>query len=765
MGSRHITAKTFGAILVLLCARSYANEISWIAGNSSPPAWTIEPAQPGDTDLIPFSGPTGVHLSRGLAERAFGGQPTLTVDGQNKTVELWFKPPADNWTSGWELVCGLKGSFGPLEPGAWRFFSNQGQATFSIAFEVTGDAPRRTIRYVDAGAGGTANGSSWADAFIHLQDALEVAPEDSEIRVAQGTYRPDRHGKFVLGDPSASFHLKNGITLRGGYAGASGSNPNERDWVTYETILSGDLYGDDVAPRRLSEVASHSSRKENCYHVVVTSGTDATAVLDGFTISGGMAMHPDPADGRSGGGGIYNDEGSPIIRDCLISGNAARSNGGGLYTRGRSAPTLIGCIIAGNWSESWAGGIYNEASSDLNVSRCIISGNGALYHGGGIGSRFDSKLTMSHCIVSGNMAIEAIWGRGGGLYGSSAAVDLNHCTIVANAAALGPALACDSTKLHGPSDIRLSNCIVWNGVNALWNNDQSFLTVTYSDMQGGWPGAGNIGAKPGFVDQGYWDLGPTVSDRSDDIWFEGDYHLPWNSPCVDAGDPQEVPDAHATDLDGLPRLSGAAVDMGAYETRNDPPVAETGPVATGFTLDGLTGTVTLDGRGSYDPEGRPLTHRWYRSGELVSTEAQFTVELPLGDQIFTLIVSDGVNDSMPAEVVASVLKLIDTWMCLTPAILDRGGGDNPIVAMIRIPERKRQSDVDSSQRLRLYPGGIEATKQTYFPWLSGDTFIICSFDKAKLLKAVPRNGAVALRVVGRLKDGRYFSAEEDTTIR
>lgn len=765
MSSQHITTRVVGLILVLLCATSPADEVSWIADNSSPSAWTIQPAQPTDTDSIRFSGPTRVYLSRGLAERAFGGPPAIEVDEENRTVELRFEALAGgNWPSGLGFVCGLQGSFGPLPPGVWRFFGNQREVKFSISFEVAGEASSWTVRYVDGGATGTANGLSWANAFVHLQDALEVAPAGSQIRVAKGVYCPDRYGKLVLGDPDAAFHLKSGVTLKGGYAGSSGANPNERDAVAYETVLSGDLYGDDAAFRYLPEMAAQSSRADNSYHVVVTSGTDETAVLDGFTIAGGSALHPESTNTRSRGGGIYNDAGSPVIRNCLINGNVARSSGGGVYTRGHLAPTFVGCVISGNWSQTWAGGLYNEASSEVYLSRCIVNGNGALHRGGGICSESGSKLHVSDSIISGNVVIDAIPGQGGGLYCSQATVSLNHCTAVGNVAVSGPAIACDSAGLYAQGDVCLTGCIVWNGGNAVWSDDKSLLTVSYSDMQGGWPGVGNIDAAPGFVDPGYWDTGRTLADLSDDTWFEGDYHLVWDSPCIDAGDPGEVPGVNATDLDGLPRLSGPVVDMGAYEAKNEPPVAEVAPTATGFTLNGITGTVTLDGGGSYDPEGLPLAYRWYQKDELASTEALFTVELPVGDYIFTLIVSDGVNDSAPADVVVSVLRLIDTWMCLTPAVLERGGGPDAIVALIRIPERKRQSDLDSSQRLLLYPGGIEAMKQTYFTWLSGDTFVICSFDRAKFLRAVPENGVVTLRAVGRLKDGRYFAGKDDVTI-
>jgi hypothetical protein len=93
--------------------------------------------------------------------------------------------------------------------------------------------------------------------------------------------------------------------------------------------------------------------------------------------------------------------------------------------------------------------------------------------------------------------------------------------------------------------------------------------VDYSNVEGGaagvyvdidctlnW-GTGNIEVDPCFVNPGYWD--------TNSIWFEGDYHLLADSPCIDAGDPNYAAEHNETDLDGKPRVIGCRIDMGAYE--------------------------------------------------------------------------------------------------------------------------------------------------------------------------------------------------------
>ena len=111
------------------------------------------------------------------------------------------------------------------------------------------------VIYVDDDAAGAGGGSSWTDAFVHLQDALAAAQAGDEIHVAQGVYRPDRGVGLTLGDRDASFDPVGGTTLAGGYAGLGEADPNEWDVERYETILCGDLHGDDVeiraAPSRL----------------------------------------------------------------------------------------------------------------------------------------------------------------------------------------------------------------------------------------------------------------------------------------------------------------------------------------------------------------------------------------------------------------------------------------------------------------------------------------------------------------------------------
>ena len=114
---------------------------------------------------------------------------------------------------------------------------------------------RAGVIYVDADASNTNDGSSWANAYWCLQNALAEAQQGDEIRVANGIYRPDhraettgRFGSLITasGDRTATFQLINGVTICGAYAGYGEPDPNARDIDLYETVLSGDLADNDV---------------------------------------------------------------------------------------------------------------------------------------------------------------------------------------------------------------------------------------------------------------------------------------------------------------------------------------------------------------------------------------------------------------------------------------------------------------------------------------------------------------------------------------
>lgn len=139
----------------------------------------------------------------------------------------------------------------------------------------------RASAYVDINATGADNGTSWCDAYNHLTDALAATGLNTEIFVAEGVYHADRSSAAPAGtgDREATLALAGNVVLRGGHAGCGAADPNERDVELYETVLSGDLDGNDGP--------NFQNYDENCYHVLTMDDAGGSIVLDGFTITGG----------------------------------------------------------------------------------------------------------------------------------------------------------------------------------------------------------------------------------------------------------------------------------------------------------------------------------------------------------------------------------------------------------------------------------------------------------------------------------------------
>ncbi|MBN2182207.1 MAG: right-handed parallel beta-helix repeat-containing protein [Sedimentisphaerales bacterium] len=539
---------------------------------------------------------------------------------------------------------------GSYNPNTGRGIHNASENKVKDSFDWriqfnTFDGRAAKIIYVDDDATGANDGTSWENAYIYLQDALAdayLAEKPVEIRVAHGTYTPDKGAGQTPGDREATFQLINGVTITGGYAGIDASDPNARDIKLYETVLSGDLLGNDDAPfdpEDPEKYIYHPRCSENVYHVVTASGTDNSAEIDGCILTRGnddrteyifigtsiittyighgaglynhegcpIVSNCSFLDNRAsaGGSGMYNKNGNPILTNCTFSGNLgggvtnsngsgpiltncifignSSNNGGGMYNDNNSSPTLTNCTFNGN-SANEGGGMYNSNSSPTLIN-CTFSGNSA-NDGGGMYNWNNSNSTMTNCTFSGNIALTMfgsnrdgistqIGGDGGGIYISNSNLTLINCTFVGNIAHDGGGIS------NFLSNTIFTNCIFWgdhpNEIPLYASS--GFMQITYSNIQGGWEGAGNIDEDPLFAAPGYWaDVNDTniVIEPNDPnaVWIDGDYHLKsqagrfepnsgsWvvddvTSPCIDAGDPNSP-------VGDEPEPNGGRINMGAY---------------------------------------------------------------------------------------------------------------------------------------------------------------------------------------------------------
>lgn len=236
------------------------------------------------------------------------------------------------------------------------------------------------------------------------------------------------------------------------------------------------------------------------------------------------------------GGGIGCCGGSPIIRETVIYGNSGMSGGGIHLCRGH--PSIEGNDIRGNSASGGGGGIFVSSYTKAAVSGCTVAQNAAAYGGGIYSSSLDSLL-VSMCTIVENTAT---W-RGGGI-AAQGSPEYRNCTIARNTAdQYGGAVEAELGS--APS---FTNCILWSDrPDEIHRGPASAPEASYSDIEGGFPGAGNIDHPPIFADP-----------------QNGDYSLQPQSPCIDVGDPDSP----------VPPGGGDRIEMGAYEYRfpAEPPV-------------------------------------------------------------------------------------------------------------------------------------------------------------------------------------------------
>ncbi len=468
--------------------------------------------------------------------------------------------------------------------------------------------------YVDAAATGTNTGADWNNAFTSLATALDTAVAGQQIHLAGGTYKPTTDG-----DIYKSFNLKSGVAIYGGYAGCTSSNPDARDIVSYPSILSGDISNGGTL---------------KSYRVVVADGVDSITLVDGVTIAGGaglidgysgagisaykatltlvrcsisgndgfgsysMYSSPTLVDcdivGNSGsgmsiefssptltncriqgngsaateGGGVSNSSSTLVMTNCSIIDNTAAAYGGGLSNES-STLTLNNCTITGNTAGGSGGGLYNVSVSSATLNNCVFTANsvGSTYPygvgGGGVDNEYASALTLADCTFVGNVAST----RSGGGLNNLAWASVTNCTFVGNSAGPSGGGVCDGQS------VTMTNCILW--ANTATSGSQIQVSsgtpsLTYSDIQGGYTGAGNIDAAPQFVRNPSAGSDGTWGTADDDY---GDLRIRTTSPCVDIGSNAAVPTGIIVDLGGNPRFAdcpsrndpGAIVDMGAFE--------------------------------------------------------------------------------------------------------------------------------------------------------------------------------------------------------
>lgn len=481
-----------------------------------------------------------------------------------------------------------------------------------LTFTMASCSLNAQVIFVNHQANGDNDGTTWQNAFTDLQLALASSESGNEIWVAQGVYYPTLEGT----DRNKRFIIPDGVIIYGGFSGNE-ENKDERDWNLFITELSGDI-------NRTGNFFGNS------HTVVDVSGTSSSTVIDGLVITRGNAeiISHELYPLNNTGGGIFNEGGSPIIRNCIITNNQGiqgggmanlyganptlenvifRNNvviypggGGAMLNSELSNPVIRSCLFRNNRSAILGGAILNVHSSSPEIwnsqfilnralsgaaiysaersNKLIINssfkGNIAQGNGGAIAVLNNSQLILENCLLAGNFGF-----NGGGIYAASASVLVYNNTLVGNIAEEEGGAVYAANGVH----MNCYNSILWNnrslnGVppefGAVFHDDNpARVRIQYSIIEGSFaPNGWNI--KLG-VDMGNNEsFNPLFANPSSSLgtaFTDGDYSLTECSPAINKGRNQLIGNFSSTDIQGNPRIIDEIIDMGAYEYDGEVP--------------------------------------------------------------------------------------------------------------------------------------------------------------------------------------------------
>ena len=390
-----------------------------------------------------------------------------------------------------------------------------------------------------------ADGAWWTRAFSTVNQGIAQAL----TRIAEGGTSGTcdvwvREGRYFVYETARTdtISLAPGIRLYGGFVGDETAR-DDRDPSANETVLDGH---------------SFDGSTEQVYHVV--TGSD-DARIDGFTITGGRA-DDDTVDGGTVGGGMLNDNRTPEIINCTFRNNYAVA-GGGLLNYETGEVRIEGCLFIENEGSHYGGGLRNFNAASRIVSSRFIENSANT--GAGVDNS-GSVTVMEQVVFESNTADSS----GGGIYNTLGGLEISNAVFLSNQArGEGGAIAVHSgleavtnvtffgnsatydgggaVSLTWDSTPDITNCILYgNYPDDLALHNSAAPSVTYSLVEDGYTGDGNIAGDPLFADP-----------------ENGDLHLSPGSPAIDAGNAAVAP---LTDLNGTARYDDPYTQDTGYGT-------------------------------------------------------------------------------------------------------------------------------------------------------------------------------------------------------
>ena len=369
-------------------------------------------------------------------------------------------------------------------------------AVLFISFIVLSFVNSSAQTYVDVDAtAGSNNGTSWTNAYVNLQDAINATSSGNEIWVAAGTYKPTRipsTGATSSSSRDLAFYLNKDLKIYGGFAGTE-TTLNQRDISTNPVILSGDIgtVGDNT---------------DNCYHVFIMSSLTSSAVIDGFIIRDGNAnanynstlgatqtsyiTFDSKTVYQYAGGGIYVADSDVDIDNCIFLENSAKKFGGaGMFFGGHSASasttaSLDNCIVYNNSSDDKGGGFYSWRSLNNNspVGTCnpvltnvTICYNSSDNGGGGLFGK-NAHWTIKNVLLWGNTKINTNNNN------PSSTIKGSDITIVGSVAGNATITSTYCMVQLASTSYNLNNDnVLTSATNMLYNQDPQFINSNDPD--------------------------------------------------------------------------------------------------------------------------------------------------------------------------------------------------------------------------------------------------------------------------------------------
>jgi len=380
--------------------------------------------------------------------------------------------------------------------------------------------------------------------FTSIQAAIDYAEQGDTILIHSGTYneRINFNGKdYILG----SLFLTTGDTA-----------------YTSQTILDGAASGSVITLENgenwYSRISGLTIR--NGY----TSSTNTSESGAGLRLVNSSPrldhLYIISNNCESGGSGIYTQGGSPVIEDCIISGNDGGSSAAYFSGGDGNVPVEINdCLVESNGSNG-----IRAAFADIEISRSRLTANTASGF-----SIQDGSGQLENCLVDNNEAYALYVTSGSG----KGELSVINSTVVDNNINLGYTQA--GINLNSGASATLTNCIFRNPVDAEiyhGGGDACTTSVNYSLIDGGQSGFGYQSTE-GVLDwnAGNIDVDPVFIDEANE-----DYHLGDSSPCIGAGTTTNAPD-HDLENNTRPDPGGSDPDMGAFENSRSAPLPPEAP--------------------------------------------------------------------------------------------------------------------------------------------------------------------------------------------